>query len=98
MSVSQMCIRQAQRFEHSLAGGLDEPTDLILNSEEKKYLDWVNGGMQRGEPDPSDGESLMHKDPKRAPTVHRGVWDPLKETAKDDPEMERAYAKLPPTK
>ncbi len=91
--------KEAHRFlAASLAGGLDEPTDLILNTEEKKYLDWVNGGMQRGEPDPSDGESLMHKDPKRAPTVHRGVWDPLKETAKDDPEMKRAYAKLPPTK
>ena len=42
---------------------------------------------------------MRRKDPKRAPTVHRGVWDVvLKETAKDDPEMERAYAKLPPTK
>jgi hypothetical protein len=70
----------------------------MLSTEEKKYLDWVNGGMHTGEPDPSNGDSLMHKDPKRAPTVHRGVWDVLKETAKDDPEMERAYAKLPPTK
>jgi hypothetical protein len=41
---------------------------------------------------------MRHKDPKRAPTVHRGVWDALKETAKDDPEMKRAYAKLPPIK
>ena len=92
-------IKEAHRFlAASLSGGLDEPTDLPLNSEEKHYLNWVNkGGMVSGEPDPSAGKSLMHEDPQRAPTIHRGVWDPLKETAKDDPEMLRAYAKLPST-
>jgi len=92
-------VREAHRFlAASLAGGLDEPTDLELRLEEKEYLNWINGGMHNGEPDPTGGMSLMHADPKRGPSIHAGIWDLLKEAAKDDPDMKRAYAVLPPTK
>ena len=73
--------------------------EIKLEVGKEDYLNWVNGGgMISGEPDPSNEESLMHKKPERAPTIHRGIWDPLREDAKEDPDMKRAYAVLPPTK
>ena len=54
--------------------------------------------MIAGEPSPIGTRNLMHEDPERAPTIHASIWDPQKDLVKDDPDMKRAYAKLPPTK
>jgi hypothetical protein len=70
-----------------------------LNEEEAAYLKWANeGGMIAGEPSPIGKRNLMHENPERAPTIHASIWDPQKDLVKDDPDMKRAYAKLPPTK
>ena len=93
-------LKEALKFlAASLAGGLEEPTDLPLNEEEAAYLKWANeGGMIAGEPSPIGTRNLMHENPERAPTIHASIWDPQKDLVKDDPDMKRAYAKLPPTK
>ena len=93
-------LKEALKFlAASLAGGLEEPTDLPLNEEEAAYLKWANeGGMIAGEPSPIGTRNLMHENPERAPTIHASIWDPQKDLVKEDPDMKRAYAKLPPTK
>lgn len=90
-------IREAHRFlAASLAGGLEEPTDLELTEEEQAYLVWaIEGDMAAGTPPPTNRNVMA--DPVRAPSLHRRIWDPLRNTAVDDPAMQRHYAKLPPT-
>ena len=90
-------MKEAHQFlAASLAGGLDEPTDLSLTEEEQAYLDWANGGgMPAGEPIPT--QNNLMDDLSRAPSLHRGIWDPLRDQAADDPDMQRAYGRLVPT-
>jgi len=90
-------MREACRFlAAALAGGLDEPTDLPLTDEEQAHLDWINGGgMAAGDPPPT--QSNLMADVSRAPSISRRIWDPLRNQALDDPDMQRAYGKLPPT-
>ncbi|MEM7017973.1 MAG: alpha/beta hydrolase-fold protein, partial [Pseudomonadota bacterium] len=73
-------IAEAHRFlAAALAGGLEEPIDLPLNEEEQAYLNWVNSGaMATGEPPPSEDFNMM-ADPVRAPSIHRHIWDPLRD-------------------
>lgn len=90
-------IMEAHRFlAAALAGGLEEPIDLDLSEGEVAHVNWINGGgMAAGEEPPS--AMNMMADPKRAPTIHRHIWDPLRVSAADDPGLRRAYAELPPT-
>ena len=90
-------IMEAHRFlAAALGGGLDEPTDLPLEPDEQAHIDWIlSGAMARGEPAPVEVNMLA--DPKRAPSVHRAIWDPLRDQAAYDPALQRAYAELPPT-
>ncbi len=90
--------KEAHRFlGAALRGGLAEPLDLELSEDEQAYIDWVfSGGQARGEPFGRDW-NLMHQTPG-APTVHKKLWDPLRNLAADDPALGRAYAELPPTK
>lgn len=92
-------LAEAHRFlDAALAGGLDEPIDLPLNDQEQAHVDWIHGGaMVAGEP-PPDPDFHGLEDPERAPSVHRHIWDPLREGAAGDPAMKRAYAELPPTR
>ena len=77
-----------------LRGGLEEPTNLVLTDEEQAYLTWINeGGMARGDEAPMTNPMA---DPERAPSIHAGIWDPLKALS-EDPDMTRNYARLPAT-
>lgn len=89
--------REAHLFlAAALGGGLDEPIDLELKANEQAYVDWiVTGGIHTGEPAP---EYDLLEDPARAPSVHASLWNPLRDTAADDPALQRAYAELPPTR
>lgn len=85
---------EAHRFlAGALAGGLVEPIDLPLNDEEQAHID----AMAAGEPPPNP-EFHHLADPERAPSVHRHMWDPQRDGAAGDPDMKRAYAKLPRTR
>lgn len=92
-------LAEAHRFlAAALAGGLDEPIDLPLADDEQAYINWINGGaMTAGEP-PPDPDFKGLSDPERAPSVHRHIWDPLRDGAAGDPAMKRAYAELPRTR
>ena len=69
--------------------------DLLPLNLEQSFVDWVtSGGIATGEPPP---DFDFFADPARAPSVHASLWNPLRDTAADDPAMGRAYAQLPPT-
>lgn len=91
-------IMEAHRFLAAvLRGTLEESIEMPLSEDEQAYLDWVfSGARDRGEPFDRTW-SLLEQTPG-APTVHRKLWDPLRNTAADDPALGRAYAELPPTK
>ena len=72
--------------------GTDPIEDLIASHSNVKYFKY-NDKMTLGRK-----RNLMHENPERAPTIHASIWDPQKDLVKDDPDMKRAYAKLPPTK
>jgi S-formylglutathione hydrolase len=88
-------LQEAHRFlAAALGGGLDEPTDLPLTVAEQGYVDWLNGGSTGAAP-PVDENPMSN--PERAASIHRAIWDPLRVRAAGDPDLRRAYAKLPPT-
>ena len=96
-SVPGRVVEAFQFLANALAGGLAQPTDLPLSEAERAYTDWIaTGGMARGVPMPAGGASMA--DPDRGPSVHAAIWDPQRETAADDPAMQRAYAELAPTR
>ncbi|MEM7003592.1 MAG: hypothetical protein AAF529_22595 [Pseudomonadota bacterium] len=43
------------------------------------------------------GTTLVLKSTPGAPTVHKMLWDPLRNQAQENPNLARAYACLPPT-
>tara|TARA_Y100000748_G_scaffold208144_1_gene174373 strand:- start:216 stop:1325 length:1110 start_codon:yes stop_codon:yes gene_type:complete len=77
----------------ALMGGKSEPIDLPLTPEQLQYAQSVFG---EGEID-TEPTSIMREDLRLAPTIHAELWKPLKRLAKDDPDMKRAYGKLPKT-
>ena len=91
-------VKEAHRFlGAALRGGLEESTELTLTEDEQAYIDWVfSGGQARGEP--FEGSFTLLGDSPGTPTVHRKLWDPLRNTAASDPALARAYALLPPTR
>ncbi len=50
------------------------------------------GGAERGDPPP---EMKFDEMGARAPSVHAALWKPLRDLALDDPDMKRAYGRLP---
>jgi S-formylglutathione hydrolase len=89
--------REVYRFlAASLAGGLAEPADLPLTEKEQAYINWATGGdMAAGEPPPTQ-EDLM-ADMTRGPSLLRGLFGPSRDRATGDTDLQRAYARLPPT-
>lgn len=83
----------------SLKGGKSEPINLKLTERE---LSWAQSAFSGEDPDDfwegNDRPNLLREDQERAPTIHAELWKPLKDLAKDDPDMQRAYGKLPETK
>ncbi|HIG40330.1 MAG TPA: hypothetical protein EYQ14_07285 [Gammaproteobacteria bacterium] len=80
----------------AMKGGLSEPIDLPLTSEEQTFADYqFSGAAERGEPAP---EFDMMSDPYRAPSIHAALWKPLRELAHGDTNMKRAYGILPDSK
>ena len=83
----------------SLSGGKSEPIDLPLTEEE---LSWAQSAFSTDNPndfwDGNERPGMLRNDPKKAATIHAELWKPLKDLAKDDPDMKRAYGKLPKTK
>ncbi len=90
-------IAEAHQFlGAALRGGLAQSTELEISEDEQAYINWVfTGGQARGEE--FDGEFNLLMDTPGAPTVHRRLWEPLRNLATDDPALDRAYAELPPT-
>lgn len=90
-------VSEAHRFlGTALRGTFEEPLDVNLSEDEQAYINWVfSGGQARGEP--FQGEFSLLKSTPGAPTVHKMLWDPLRNQAQDDPDLARAYARLPPT-
>ena len=80
----------------ALSGGRVEPIDLPLTVEEMEFTDWVRDGRLKGAP-PPDFKFSLTKNPERLPSAHEALWGPLRSAAAADPEMKRAFAKLPPT-
>ncbi len=96
-SIPGRVIEAHQFLGAALRGGLAQPLDAALSEEEQGYIDWVFSGAQaRGEK--YEGGFSLLKDTPGVPTVHKMLWDPLRNLAKDDPALDRAYAELPPTK
>tara|TARA_X000000368_G_scaffold152944_1_gene120565 strand:+ start:3032 stop:4144 length:1113 start_codon:yes stop_codon:yes gene_type:complete len=83
----------------SLKGGKSEPTNLPLTERE---LFWAQSAFSTDDPndfwDGNERPGMLRDDPKKAATIHAELWKPLKNLAKDDPDMKRAYGKLPQTK
>ena len=66
-----------------------------LTAEEQALADYqFGGGALRGDPPPTYKLDAMGE---RGPSVHAALWKPLRDLALDDPEMKRAYARLPKT-
>jgi hypothetical protein len=79
----------------ALTGERIESNDLPLTAQEQAYVDWMaSGEILRGEAPP-----VPRFDPSgaRGPTVNAQFFRRLKEAASGDPDMQRAYARLPPT-
>jgi len=77
-------------------GGRSVGKSLIVTAEEQSYVDWINdGSMARGEVPPIENPFA---NPERSPSLHARMWEKYRDLAKDDPEMQRAYAQLPSTK
>jgi S-formylglutathione hydrolase len=79
----------------ALAGGRHDPVALPITDDEMKLLEATGAKIQAGEPPPPEYWDYMNGD--RGPTFNANFWNPLRELAKGDPELARAYAKLPPT-
>lgn len=85
----------AHRFlAAALSGGLAEPVDLELTEAETEFLNWQGSG---GIGDPPEAHKRFNPFSGRALSIHAAGWKLLRDTALDDPETKRAYAKLPPT-
>ena len=78
----------------SLLGGKSEPIDLPLTP---KQLEYAQSFLGRDELI-TENSNTMQEDLRLAPTLHAELWKLLKKLTKDDPDMERAYGKLPDTK
>jgi S-formylglutathione hydrolase len=79
----------------ALGGGLSEPIDLPLTAEEQAFADYTfGGGALRGDPAPT---YRLDASGDRGPSVHAALWKPLRDLALNDPEMKRAYGRLPTT-
>ncbi|URQ67462.1 esterase family protein [SAR86 cluster bacterium] len=78
----------------SLLGGKSEPIDLPLTPKQLEYAQSFFGGDEFI----TNDSNTMQEDLRLAPTLHAELWKPLKKLTKNDPNMERAYGKLPDTK
>ena len=94
LSLERRLVEAFRFLGGALVGGRAERIDLPLTEAERAQLSWIAGGMVG---DPPIAESLL-ADPVRAPSVHAGIWDTLRASARDDQSMARNYAELPPTK
>jgi S-formylglutathione hydrolase len=96
LSLERRIIEAHAFLAAALAGGLSEPVDLPLTAEEQAYADypWSDGAL-RGDPPPDYRLDGMGE---RGPSVHAAFWKPLRDLALDDPDMKRAYGRLPKTK
>lgn len=76
----------------ALAGGRKDPVVLPLTSDEREML----AGALAGDETAAGALTAYFSGP-RGPSVHAGFWLALKQAAAADPDMHRAYARLPPT-
>jgi len=79
----------------ALAGGRHDPVALPITEDEQKLLEAAYAKIQAGEPAPPELRDYMNG--VRGPTINANFWNPLREAAAADPDLARAYAKLPPT-
>ncbi len=78
----------------ALAGGRHDPVELPITREEQAILERTTERMQAGERPTKEYADYMGG--PRGPTLNAHFWNPLRELA-DDPDMQRAYATMPPT-
>lgn len=78
----------------ALSGSRRIRDDQPLTDEEQGLLQWWAAGMPGDRPPPLRFELLA----ERSVSVHSAGCRPLRRSAEDDPEMRRAYARLPPTR
>ena len=79
----------------ALAGGRSDPVTFPLTEAEEQLLAEVGRRAAAGEEAPEEFSTYMLG--PRGPTVHAHVWSLLRAQAEEDPELARAYAKLPST-
>ena len=79
----------------ALAGGRSDPVAPPLTEAEQELLAVVARRAAAGEPAPEEWSNYMLG--PRGPTVHAQVWAALRAQAVKDPELARAYARLPAT-
>lgn len=79
----------------ALAGGRSDPVVFPLTEAEGQLLAEVGRRAAVGEPPPEEFSAYMLG--PRGPTVHAQVWSALRAQAVKDPELMRAYARLPAT-
>lgn len=79
----------------ALAGGRSDPVAPPLTEAEQELLAEVARRAAAGEPPPEEWSTYMLG--PRGPTVHAQVWSALRALAVEDPELARAYARLPAT-
>lgn len=77
------------------AGGRHDPVELPITDDEQQLLNRAGPKLQAGERPPA--EYLEYMVGPRGPTLNAHFWAPLRELAKGDPEMSRAYGRLPST-
>ena len=79
----------------AFAGGRDDPVELPLTEEEERLM--ATAGQAAAEGKPTPAELTAYLSGPRGPTVHAQVWSPMRAAASGDPELDRAYGRLPPT-
>ena len=79
----------SKAFEGRTSINFDQP----LTAGESEYVQWVTEGMLVGAPPPQERFEPMSE---RAPIVHAALWKEPRRVAAADPDLARAYAKLPP--
>lgn len=79
----------------ALNGGRDDPVDESLTEDELTMMQQVAASAMNGEAAPAEWNDLLGG--VRGPTLHAQAWKPLRDAALGDPQLARAYARLPPT-
>ena len=78
----------------ALSGGLAVARDLELTEAETEWIEWWHSGMVGDPPEAFEKVNAMSE---RAPSIVEALQNQRRDAAPVDPEMKRAYAKLPPT-